>query len=139
MLFHCLQNGNLSTSNSLCKSIVNKTSTFRWNKWPCGSFTLNEGESDVITVRNEVAKVMFLQVCVCPRGGGVCLSACGDTTPPREQTPPEQTSREQTPQQQTSPGADPPPRGETATAADGTHPTGMHSCFQIDSKGIQYT
>ena len=23
----------------------------------------------------------------------------------------------------------PPPPGETATAADGTHPTGMHSCF----------
>ena len=23
--------------------------------------------------------------------------------------------------------------GETATAADGTHPTGMHSCFQYDS------
>ena len=22
-----------------------------------------------------------------------------------------------------------PPAGETATAADGTHPTGMHSCF----------
>ena len=28
---------------------------------------------------------------------------------------------------QTPPGADPP--GETATAADGTHPTGMHSCL----------
>ena len=25
--------------------------------------------SDFITVRNEVAKVMFLQVCVCPQGG----------------------------------------------------------------------
>ena len=23
------------------------------------------------------------------------------------------------------------PPGETATAADGTHPTGMHSCFKI--------
>ena len=29
--------------------------------------------------------------------------------------------------------ADPPPlpQGETATAADGTHPTGMHSCFRL--------
>ena len=29
----------------------------------------------IITVRNEVAKVMFLQVCVCPQGGGIpgCL------------------------------------------------------------------
>ena len=32
--------------------------------------------SCLITGRNEVvAKVMFLQACVCPRGGGVCLSA----------------------------------------------------------------
>ena len=31
----------------------------------------------IITVRNEVAKVMFLQVSVCPRGGGIpaCLAA----------------------------------------------------------------
>ena len=28
--------------------------------------------------------------------------------------------------------ADPPPTGETATATDGTHPTGMHSCFDND-------
>ena len=25
----------------------------------------------------------------------------------------------------------PPPRGETATAADSTHPTEMHSCFKL--------
>ena len=78
----------------------------------------------IITVRNEVAKVMFLQVCVCPQGGGIpgCLAtgvrgggclfggvcswgagipACTETEPPP---------------------------GEMATAADGTHPTGMHSC-----------
>ena len=40
----------------------------------------------IITGRNEVlAKVMFLQVCVCPQGGGgegVCLSACWDAIPP---------------------------------------------------------
>ena len=34
----------------------------------------------VVTVRNEVVKVIFLQACVCP-GGCVCLSACWDTTP----------------------------------------------------------
>ena len=36
----------------------------------------------LITVRNEVAKVMFLHLSVCPQGGGVCLSACWDTTSP---------------------------------------------------------
>ena len=58
---------------------------------------------------------VFTGICLSTRGRGVCLSACWDTThthtpgadPPREQTPP----------------------GETATAADGTHPTGMHSCL----------
>ena len=40
-----------------------------------------------IAGRNEVvAKVMFLQVCVCPRGG-VCLSACWDAIPPGWRTP----------------------------------------------------
>ena len=34
----------------------------------------------IITVRNEVAKAVFLHLSVCPRG--VCLSACWDTTPP---------------------------------------------------------
>ena len=43
-------------------------------------------ERAFITGRNEVvAKVMFLQVCVCPQGGGVCLSACWDAIPPRDQ------------------------------------------------------
>ena len=51
---------------------------------------------------------MFLQARVCPQGGDVCLS----TTPLLGTDPP---------------GADTPPK-ETATAADGTHPTGMHSC-----------
>ena len=89
---------------------------------------------------------MFLQASVCPQGGGgVCLSACWDTTPPLgadtppEQTPPgsrhppEQTPPEQTPpQSRYPPGADTPqsrhPPQDTVTAADRTHPTGMHSC-----------
>ena len=37
----------------------------------------------------------------------------------------------------TRPRPDTPPwpdtRQQTATAADGTHPTGMHSCFQMSS------
>ena len=48
-----------------------------------------------ITVRNEVAKVMFLQVCVCPRGGGGGLPQCmlgyqppGPGTPESRHPPP---------------------------------------------------
>ena len=110
----------------------------------------------VFTGRNEVAKVMFLQASVCPQGGGgVCLSACWDTTPPGSRHPLEWTpppgsrhplpgsrhtpqsrhpSRADTPPlEQTPPQSRHPPRADTprdtATAADGTHPTGMHSCF----------
>ena len=46
--------------------------------------------------------------------GEVWPSACWDN-PPEVDTPP--------------PGADP-PREQTDTAVDGTHPTGMHSCYQ---------
>ena len=63
----------------------------------------------LITGRNEVvAKVIFLHLSVILFTGGVCLSACWDTTPPLvADTPPEQTpSRSRHP-----PGADtPPPR-----------------------------
>ena len=69
---------------------------------------------------------------------GVCLSACWDTTPPRSRQPPpwEQAApREQapplgagTPQNRHPPEQATPPQ-QTATVADGTHPTGMHSCF----------
>ena len=69
-----------------------------------------------ITVRNEVAKVMFLQVSVCPQGGGAwswrgegCMVPGG--VHGRGVGIPAFTE------------ADPPPR-ETATAADGTPPTG---------------
>ena len=61
---------------------------------------------------NEVwGKVICLQVCVCPQGGcrvpqGGCLVLGGLLSG--------------------GPGGDPPPG--TATAAIGTHPTGMHSC-----------
>ena len=69
----------------------------------------------------------------CPQGGGVCFSACWDTTPPpRVGTPQEQAPRSRPPKsrpplEQTPPGAGTLP--EMATVADSTHPTGMHSCF----------
>ena len=102
---------------------------------------------DFITVRNEVAKVMCLQASVCPKGGGGwgCLPQCmlgyhppasrppleqtppQEQTPPREQTPPPQSRQ---PPQSRPPEADTPSGSrDTATAADGTHPTGMHSCL----------
>ena len=87
-----------------------------------------------ITVRNEVAKVMFLQVSVCPRGGGACNPAYLQVV-------------SQHALQQASRGClfrggwllprGVPARGggvetpcqQTATVVDGTHPTGMHSCL----------
>ena len=126
----------------------------------------------IITVRNEVAKVMFLHLSVILfTGGMVCLSACWDTAPqeapPWEAHPPPPGSAH-LPQKHTLPGSTPPPGStpsmgsthpgnhplpqgstpprkdplplgstpqegppprETAAAADGTHPTGMHCCF----------
>ena len=89
----------------------------------------------IFTVRNEVAKVMFLQVSVCP--GGSASVRAGIPHPPGADPPPGQTSSwEQTPpldqtppppRTRHPPGTRPPP--ETATVADGMHPTGMHSCL----------
>ena len=71
----------------------------------------------LVTVRNEVAKVMFLHLSVCPQGG-VCLSACWDTNPPPPGADPpgsrhplEQTlpPRADTPQCRHPPGAGTPP------------------------------
>ena len=44
---------------------------------------LDEIKQTIITVRNEVAKVMFLHVSVILSTEGVCLSACWNTTPPQ--------------------------------------------------------
>ena len=78
--------------------------------------------SRIFTVRNKVVKVMFLHLSVIlSMGGGVCLSACWDTTPtPRPGLP-----------WSTHPPTPSPSREPTATFADGTHPTGMHSCYTI--------
>ena len=169
-----------------------------YSMWPIRAKCDTHIVISIFTVRNEVAKVMFLQASVCPQGLGVrgCLPQCmvgyhtpcprsmdppsadtpleqtpradtpwsrhhpgADTpmqTPPRsrhppgadtpqEQTPPRSRhpqSRhppEQTPPKQTPPEQTPPPQSRhpleqtpprnTVTAADSTHPTGMHSCW----------
>ena len=77
----------------------------------------------IITVRNEVAKVMFLQAYVCPQGGGVCSRGVsaprGGVSAPTVGGLVSQHALRQT------------PPGEMATAADGTHPTGMHFVFYL--------
>ena len=102
-------------------------------------------QSTVVTVHNEVAKVMFLLACVCLRGGCLVPGGLvrGVSAPGRKWSCPvggcsggdgcsgraewwcllwgglvSQHAVRQI------------PPGETATAADGTDPTGMHSCYQ---------
>ena len=97
-------------------------------------FSPKFGPKLFITVRNGVAKVMFLQACVCPQGGYLTrYTPPGQDTPPGPgtlpgaDTPPGPGTTPRTrytPHDQVHPH---PPR-DTATAADGTHPTGMHSC-----------
>ena len=86
----------------------------------------------IFTGRNEVvAKVMFLQVCVCPQGGRVSTSVhAGMPYPPgTRQTPPGwgEPPGWRTPP---GPGRHPPPKQTPAYGlrAAGTHPPGMHSC-----------
>ena len=73
---------------------------------------------------------MFLHLSVILFGEG-CVSqhALGQTQPwaPPGQTP--HYPRADTPPGQTPPGQAPPQ--QKTTAADGTHPTGMHSCLEI--------
>ena len=122
----------------------------------------------IVTGRNEVvAKVMFLQVCVCPQGGG-CLPQCMlGCQPPRPGTPPDQAdaprtrqtpprtrqtplTRQTPPDQADPPGpgrptprdqADPPGKQTPAYGLReaGMHPTGMHSCSQFFSLKISTT
>ena len=69
-----------------------------------------------------------------PVHGEGCLNHCmlGYTAPGK---PPRQTS----PRADTLPGRHPPGRHspqQTATAADGMHPTAMHSCYDLTSVGL---
>ena len=74
---------------------------------------------------------MLLYTCLsfCPQGVG-CLSRCIlgythlDRPPPRAGT----ATWADTP-----PLGRHPPAGQTVNAADGTHPTGIHSCFVVNS------
>ena len=50
-----------------------------------------KGKTMVITVRNEVAKVMFLQACVCPRGEYLTWYPPGTRCTPPDQVHPPQT------------------------------------------------
>ena len=86
----------------------------------------------IITVRNEVAKVMFLQVCVCPQWVSAprgCLVP-GGPGPGEEGVPGPGGCLIWGGLPQCMLGYQPPLPGETATAADGTYLTGMHSCFR---------
>ena len=86
---------------------------------------------------------IFTPVChsFCSQGG-ICLSACWDTSP--QQTPPRPDT---TPRPDTPPGTRPPPSSRQPPGADplpgkqtpayglraaGTHPTGMHSFFMLN-------
>ena len=86
----------------------------------------NKVRDDIlITVRNRsYGKVMFLQASVIlftGQKGCVSQHALGKTPP--GQTPPIRHPLVRHPPGQTPPDRQPPP------ATDGTHPTGMHSCF----------
>ena len=82
-------------------------------------------------------KVMFSQACV---KNSVHKGGVADTNQTsRHPSPPDQADTPPPDQAETPPDqADKPsrPTGETATAADSTHPTGMHSCYII---WIQWT
>ena len=101
--------------------------TTRSGQWAGG--THHTGMHSCYHLQWSWGKVMFLHVWLsfCSQGG-VCLSACWDTThPPQEQTP----------------SSPPPPgsrhptgavhAGRYGQQAGGTHPTGMHSCLKIVS------
>ena len=106
----------------------------------------------LITVRNEVAKVMFLQACVCPQGGstwpgippGRYTPPAG--TPPGRYTPPDQVPPRQVPPQdqvhpprQVPPWAGlprpgtPPPGTRYTTPRAGAPPRYGHCCGQYTS------
>ena len=99
--------------------------------------------------QNVIAKgYVFTGICQSTGERGVCPIACWDTPPcvdtpwadiplPQADTPPEQTPPGQTPPPRQTPTL---PRQTSPHAqcmlgygqqADGTHPTGMHSCFYL--------
>ena len=114
--------------------------------------------NNIITVHNEVVKVMFSQVCVCPQGGlpqcmlgrkhppwEGCLSACWEGSTPwkdasvhagKEPPPPREGCLSacwegSTPQEGclSAYWEGSTPRERQLLPAEGTQPTGMHSCL----------
>ena len=87
----------LHTRRTVCHAITNRHAITR--HWIAPSSCITTGlvfhresysvrSGNLITVRNEVAKVMFLHLSVILSMGGGCLPQWrGDTTSPREQTP----------------------------------------------------
>ena len=81
-------------------------------------------EGKIIIVRNEVAKVMFLQASVCPRGGGCLPQYMVEYTPPGADTPQEQTPpKSRHPWSRHPQGADIPPGADTHPWEQTPHPT----------------
>ena len=97
-----------------------------------------------ITGRNEVvAKVMFLQVSVCPHGGGSVSVHAGMPSPPIRQTPPDQADppgtrqtppgTRQTPPDQADPPRIRPPRDQVDTPRTRQTPPGsrlQHTVYE---------
>ena len=122
--------------------IISVTNTSLWNNW-----------LDKCTSTCDMGYTLKFPLTCLSVHRGVCLSACWDTTPPDQAPPLEQAPPDQAPpwsrhpRDQATPlgtrhplGPDTPgtrhPPGpgtpqQTATIADGTHPTGMHSCYII--------
>ena len=101
-------------------------------------------EAIIVTIRNSSCrKVMFSQASVILSTGGRCTTP-GQTSPLGETPPgrhppgrfPSWTYNPPPPAVQTPPRQTPPPP-QTATAAHGTHPTGMHSCIDCIEERCQ--
>ena len=109
--------------------------------------TLHSCQFHFITARKRSLQRLCFYTCLsfCPWRGGVCLSACWDTTPPGPATPRSRhplppgpgTPRERTPPQSRHlQGQDPPEQappgavhaGRYGQRAGGMHHTGMQSC-----------
>ena len=104
-----------SANNSSCNRHITEQQSQR------GNFKI----FNIYRPQRSWGKVMFLHVSVILlTRGGVCLSACWDSRPPWEQTPP---PRSRPPWEQTPP----PPvhAGRYGQQAGGMHPTGMQSCY----------
>ena len=108
-----------------------------------GGFKKGVLNGSFITVRNEVAKVMFLHLSVILFTGGEYLGRYppGPGTSPWDQVHPPRPGTlplgpDTPPRTRYTPlGPGTPPR-QTATVVDGTQPTGMHSCFFFNFIGF---